>query len=150
MTPEQRHGAALAFWRDETIAADQAQAVRLIAEHRKFRPKTVVGLDDERKASHLASVAAVPDTIAARLLMLYHLADQRPMMGAFLDRLGITHENGWIQDDHVTPDTAKIGAAATALANEYPTADVSIYLNTLLSQDPQTWGALQGLPELQA
>jgi len=25
---------------------------------------------------------------------------------------------------------------------------VSIYLNTLLSQDPETWGALQGLPEV--
>ena len=150
MTPEQRHRAALAFWRDETIAADQAQAVLLIAQHRKFRPKTVVGLDHERQASYLASVPALPDTIAARVLMLYHLAEQRPMMGAFLDRLGIAHENGWIQDDNVTPDTAKVGAAATAIANEYPVADVSIYLNTLLSQDPQTWGALQGLPELQA
>jgi hypothetical protein len=150
MTPEQRHRAALAFWRDETIAADHAQAVLLIAQHRKLRPKTVVGLDPERRASHLASVPAVPDAIAARVLMLYHLAEQRPMMGAFLDRLGIAHENGWIQDESAMPDPAKVGAAAAAIANAFPAADVSLYLNTLLSQDPQTWGALQGLPELQA
>lgn len=149
MTPERRHRAALAFWGDETIAADHAQAVLLIAQHLKFRPKTIVGLDDERKARHLASVPTLPDPIAGRVLMLYHLADQRPMMGAFLDKLGIAHENGSIEGD-VTPDKAKVGAAATAIANEYPVADVSIYLNTLLFQDPQTWGALQGLPELQA
>jgi hypothetical protein len=146
MTLEQRHRAALAFWRDETAAGDQAQAVQLIAKHRKFRPKTVVGLDAEGKARHLASVPTLPDAIATRVLVLYHLAAQRPMMGAFLDALGIAHENGLIQEDHITPDTAKIGPAVTAIANEYPAADVSICLKTLLCQDPETWGALQGLP----
>ena len=149
--PEQRYRAALAFWQDETAAAaDQVQAVLLIAQQKKFRPKTVAGLDDERKARHLASVPTLPDAIAARVLVLYHLAEQRPMMGAFLDALGIAHENGLIQEDNVRPDKAKVGPAATAIANEYPVADVSIYLNTLLWQDPETWGALQGLPEMHA
>ena len=75
---------------------------------------------------------------------------QRPMMGAFLDALGVAHDSGLIQDDHVTPDQAKIGPAAAAIANAYPAADVSIYLNTLLCQDPETWAALQGRPELLA
>ena len=87
---------------------------------------------------------------AARVLMLYHLAEQRPMMGAFLDALGIAHDAGLIRDDDVTPDEAKVAAAAAALANAYPAADVSIYLNTLLCQDPKTWGALAGLGQLQA
>ena len=150
MTPQQRHRAALAFWRDEIAAADEAQAVQLIAKHMKFRPKTVAGLADEGKARHLASVPTVPDTIATSLLVLYHLGAQRPMMGAFLDALGIAHDDGLIQEEHVTPDQAKIGPAAAAIAKAYPAADVSIYLNTLLCQDPQTWGALQGRPELQA
>jgi hypothetical protein len=150
MTLEQRHRAARAFWQDATAAADQAQAVLLISQHKKFRPKTVVGLDGEGKARHLASVPTLPDAIATRVLVLYHLAAQRPMMGAFLDALGIAHENGLIQEDHVTPDKAKVGPAAAAIAKEYEAADVSIYLNTLLCQDPETWGALQGLPEMQA
>jgi hypothetical protein len=150
MTLEQRQRAAVAFWRDETIAADQAQAVQLIAKHRKFRPKTIVGLDDEGKARHLASVPTLPDDIATRVLVLYHLEAQRPMMGAFLDALGLAHENGLIQEGNVTPDPAKLGPAVTTLVSAYPAADVSIYLNTLLCQDPQTWGALQGLPEMPA
>ena len=75
------------------------QAALLIAQQKKFRPKTVIGLDVDRKAKHLASLASLPDSIAARALMLYHLADQRPMMGRFLDALGIAHENGLIKED---------------------------------------------------
>jgi len=77
MTAEQRHRAALAFWQDENAADDQVQAVLLISKQKKFRPKTVVALDEERKARHLASLPALPDAIAARVLVLYHLAEQR-------------------------------------------------------------------------
>ena len=114
MTAEQRHRAARAFWRDEKGAAERTQAVLLIAQQLKFRPKTVAGLDDERRARHLASVPTLPDAIAARVLMFYHLAEQRPMMGAFLDALGIAHENGLIQDESATPDPAKTAGAAAA------------------------------------
>ena len=151
MTFAQRHRAARAFWRDETIAADQAQAVQLIAKHVKFRPKTIAGLDAEGKARHLASVPTLPDDMAARLLVLYHLAEQRAMMATFLDALGIAHDDGLIQDgSDVTPDPAKLGPAVATLAGAYPAADVSIYLDTLVCHDPQTWGALQGLPEAPA
>lgn len=143
MTPEQRHSAARAFWRDENAADDQIQAVLLISQQKKFRPKTVISLNEDRKARHLASLPALPDALAARALVVYHLADQRPMMGAFLDALGIAHENGLIQEDQVTPDPARIGPAAAAISKQFPAEDVSLYLNTLLCQDPQTWGGLR-------
>ena len=149
MTPEQRQRATRVFWRDETEAADRREADRLIAQHKKLRPKTVAGLDDEQKARQLASMP-LPDPTAGRVLMLYHLAEQRPMMGAFLDALAIPHDNGLIQAEDVSPDAGKIAAAAAAIAQAYPPADVSVYLNTLLCQDPDTWGALRGLPETQA
>jgi hypothetical protein len=150
MTSEQRHRAALAFWRDDNIEGDQAQAAMLIAQHKKFRPKTVVALDEERKARHFASLPNLPDSLAARALVAYHLDSQRPMMGAFLDALGIAHEEGLIKDDSAKPDAAKLAAAAAQLAQQYPPADVSLYLNTLLCQDPETWGGLDGLPQLEA
>ena len=81
--------------------------------------------------------------MAARALVVYHLAEQRPMMGAFLDALGIAHENGVIQEDDVKPDAEKIGPASDQIAKDFPAADVSLYLNTLLCQDPGTWGGLQ-------
>lgn len=142
MSLEQRLLAARAFWQDEQASDDQVQAVLLIAQQKKFRPKSVVSLDDERKARHFAGLASLPDGLAARALILYHLAEQRPMMSAFLDALGITHENGLIQDDLAAPDPVKLGPAVTQIAQDYPPESVSLYLNTLLSQDSNTWGAL--------
>src|SRR4051795_12126226 len=94
MTPDQRLHAARAFWLDEQAEDDQVQAVLLIAQQKKFRPKTVVSLDVDRKARHLATIGSLPDALAARALVVYHLATQRELMGAFLDALGIAHENG--------------------------------------------------------
>src|SRR3954464_4827287 len=94
MTLDQRTRAARAFWADADATDDQVQAALLIAQQKKFRPKTVIGLDVDRKAKHLATLGGLPDAMAARALIVYHLAEQRPMMSAFLDSLGITHENG--------------------------------------------------------
>ncbi len=147
MTAEQRLLAARAFWRAGEAANDQMHATLLIAQQKKFRPKTIVSLDEDRKARHLASLSSLPEGLAARALITYHLAEQRPMMGAFLDALGIGHENGVIQENEVKPDPGKIGAAVSQIAAQYPAEQVSLYLNTLISQDPETWSALTSVPE---
>jgi hypothetical protein len=149
MPTDQRVSAAAAFWRDEQAALEQAEAVALIARQIKFRPKSVLALPVEKKAKHLATMAQVSDLLAARLLVAYHLEHQRPMMGAFLDALGIPHEDGLIKDESPKPpdsDTLEKGVAALTAA--YPKADVARYFWTLLWQDPETWGGLQDRPEL--
>ena len=142
LTLDQRMRIARAFWADEEATDDQVQAALLIAQQKKFRPKTVINLDVDRKARHLATLGTVPEQIAARALIVYHLAEQRPMMGAFLDALGIAHENGLIQEDEVKPDAGKVGPAADQIAATFPRDDVRIYFSTLLCQDPETWGGL--------
>jgi hypothetical protein len=132
MTPDQRLRAARAFWLDEQATDDQIQAVLVIAQQKKFRPKFV-----------LSGLFSLPDALAARTLVVYHLAEQREMMGAFLDALGIAHENGLIQDDAAKPDLEKIKPAVATLREKYPAEDVTLYLETLVSQDPETWGALR-------
>jgi hypothetical protein len=149
MTIDQRTRAARAFWADPDATDDQVQAALLIAQQKKFRPKTVIGLDVDRKAKHLATLGSMPEQIAARALIVYHLAEQRPMMAAFLDALAIAHENGLIQEDQVKPDAKKIAPAAAHIATQFPADDVRIYLNTLLCQDPDTWGALRDVPQTQ-
>ena len=79
---------------------------------------------------------------------VYHLAEQREMMGTFLDQLGLKHENGLIEEDDAKPDPEKIGPAVDAIAAKYPADDVSLYLTTLVCQDPETWGGLSHLPQL--
>jgi hypothetical protein len=147
MTSDQRLVAARAFWRDEQATDDQIQAVMLISQQKKFRPKTVLSLDDERKAKHFAGLATLPDALAARTLVVYHLAEQRPMMAAFLDALGIAHENGLIQDDAVKPEPERVAAAVKTIAGQFPRESVTLYLDTLLCQDPETWGALADVSE---
>jgi hypothetical protein len=145
MSVPQRLATARAFWLEEEATDDQIQAVMLIAQQKKFRPKSVIALDVDRKAKHLASIVNLPDGLAARVLIVYHLAEQRPMMAAFLDALGVAHENGLIQEDSVVPDPEKLGPAVEKLRESFSADDVALYLDTLLSQDPQTWGGLAGL-----
>ena len=142
MTIDERQRVARAFWSDTEATDDQVQAALLIAQQKKFRPKTIVALDLDRKARHLATLTSLPDPLAARALIVYHLAEQRPMMGAFLDALGIKHENGLIEEEAAKPEAAKLEPAAAKLTAEFPAADVRLYLNTLLSQDPETWSGL--------
>jgi hypothetical protein len=149
MPTDQRASAATAFFRDEQAALEQAEAVALIARQIKFRPKSVLSLTTEKKARHLATMAQVSDLLAARLLVAYHLEHQRPMMGAFLDALGIAHEDGLIKDESPkAPDAETLEKGVTALMSTFPKPDVTRYFWTLLWQDPETWGGLQGRPEL--
>lgn len=145
MSPEQRLQTAQALWAEEQATEDQIQAIMLIAQQKKFRPKTVLALDDERKAKHFAGLINLPDPMAARALVLYHLSQQREMMGAFLDALGIAHEDGLIKDEAVKPELEKLSAAVQAISGKYPADHVSLYLDTLICQDPDTWGALAEL-----
>jgi hypothetical protein len=149
MPLDTRVAAAGAFWTDENAALEQAEAIALIARQIKFRPRSVQALPVDKRARYLASLAQVSDLLAARLLVVYHLEYQRPMMGAFLDALGIKHDQGLIEDESpVAPSPEALAAAADTLAAAYPRADVARYFWTLLWQDPDTWGGLQQRPEL--
>jgi hypothetical protein len=149
MPSDLRNSAAVAFWSDDQAALEQAEAVALIARQIKFRPKSVLSLPVEKKAKHLAGLAQVSDLLAARLVISYHLEHQRPMMAAFLDSLGIAHEDGLIKDDSpAKPDDATLDKGVKELAAKYPKLDVARYFWALLWQDPETWGGLKGRPEL--
>jgi hypothetical protein len=143
MSEDQRLQAADAFWREADVADQQIEAMVLLAQKLKARPKYIATLPVEKKARHLAHYVGMPDVLAARLLVSYHLGYQRPMMGAFLDALGIVHENGLINDElsgAVAGD--KLKAGADALAAAFPADAVRLYFETLLLQDPDTWAGL--------
>ncbi|MFN2447802.1 MAG: hypothetical protein ABR606_19725 [Vicinamibacterales bacterium] len=150
MPTDVKTAAATAFWVDDQAALERAEAVSLIAGHIKFRPKSVLTLPVEKKAKYLAGLAQVSDLLAARLLVSYHLHHQRPMMGAFLDELGVSHDNGLIAEESPSaPEPPTLDRAVTALSSRFPPADVARYFWTLLWQDPETWSGLKDRPELQ-
>jgi len=148
LPPERRLQAAEAFWTDQEAGLEQAEAVALIAQKIKFRAKSVIAMPADKRARHLASFPVVSELVAARLLVAYHLAHQRPMMAAFLDAVGIPHENGMIADEEgKAPAPEALRKGASAIASQFPKDDVALYLSTLLWQDPETWGALSEAPE---
>jgi hypothetical protein len=148
---DRKRQAADAFWRDENAANEQAEAIGLIAQRIKFRLKSVIALPIDKKTQYVLSMPAVSEMLAARLLVAYHLAHQRPMMGAFLDALGIAHEEGIITEEEVKPPSADaLTKAAKTIAASYPPEDVSVYLSTLVWQDPDTWGVLADSAEVRS
>jgi hypothetical protein len=149
LSPDRKVQAAEAFWRDDNAGLEQAEAVATIAQRIKFRAKSVIAMPVEKKARQLATLPAVSEIVAARLLVSYHLEHQRPMMGQFLDALGVQHEEGLIADEDMPPPSPeKLKAAAKTLAEGHAAEDVTLYLSTLVWQDPETWGALADVPEL--
>jgi len=148
LSAERKRLAADAFWRDDNAVVEQAEAVATIAHRIKFRLKSVQTMPLDKKTRQLLSLPAVSEPVAARLLVSYHLEHQRPMMGRFLDALGIAHDDGLIADEALAPPSAdRLTAAARELAASCPAEDVSLYFSTLLWQDPDTWGALAELPQ---
>jgi hypothetical protein len=148
LPPERRQRAAEAFWKDDSAATEQTETVLAIANRIKFRVASVIKMPRDKKARQLVALPAVSEVVAARLLVTYHLDQQRPMMATFLDALGIQHDNGLIADETLTAPAAEtLQAAARTLAATYPAEDVSVYLSTLIWQDPETWSGLNDLPE---
>jgi hypothetical protein len=148
MSDDRRRQAAEAFWRDEDGANQQAEAITAIAQRLKFRTKSVVVLPAARKIKYLLDLPGLPESVAARILISHHIAHRRALMAAFLDALGVTHDNGMISEEAVVPNEPdKIHAAVEAIASSFPAEDVALYLSTLSWQDPQTWGVLSTFPE---
>ena len=116
---------------------------RPLARRLNFRAKSVRALSAERRAKQLAQMPDVSDAVASRALVAYHFAAERPLMGAFLDALGIAHDQGLIKEDEVAPpDAAKTASAVKAVREAFPADAVNLYLKTLVSIDPETWAAL--------
>ena len=150
LPPAVRQEAATSLYAQAGEGAPARHAAHAaIARTLRFREASVRKLPADKKAGYLAKMTHIDEILAAGLLQALHLDRRVPLLGAFLDALGIAHENGLIQEDDVKPDAEKIGPAAAQLAKQYPAEDVSLYLNTLIAQDPETWGALKDVPEAQ-
>jgi hypothetical protein len=64
------------------------------------------------------------------------------MMAAFLDSVGVKHEDGRIDTEANGPievDAERFRAAADDLARSFPVDEVVTYFLTVLLQDYETW-----------
>ena len=146
LSADVRLAAATAFWKpDESndAALQQGEAIMAIAKRLNFRPKSAQALPEERLAKLLAQMSDVSDAVATRALIAYHFETQRPLMSAFLDALGVAHDNGLITVESLPPPAAPaIEEAAGRVRQAFPGDAVRLYLRTLKALDADTWANL--------
>jgi hypothetical protein len=143
LSPAERLTAAVHFWK-EPPAGVVGAALGAIVGARKLRPQAARALPPEEQAKILASVLNPGESVASFLLVALHLGERRPLLRAFLDALGLPHEDGVLKEeaDNVTIDDEKIAAAVQKVSAEFPPGEVDVYLNTLWLQDPERWDVL--------
>lgn len=151
LDPERRQKAATVFWKSDAVKEeDRAFAVAALSKTMRFRPQSILAAPLPKRASYLSGFAAMTDQLAASLLFAYHLETQVPLLSRFLDLLGVAHEKGRITGEAKPPDRASLDTAASTLLGEFDPRDVTIYFETLVSQDDETWAALAEFLEARA
>lgn len=138
LSPEEKNLAAAEMVKDPTPLI-RASVIAVVADARKMRPIAARKLPPEVQAKIVATVRDPGEVLASSLLVALHLGPRKPMLVAFLDALGLPHEDGVLKDESTTPiGLEDLKKACAALQNEPPSA-VRIYLNTLWLQDPDRW-----------
>lgn len=147
MPVEKRVMAADAFWRDEDspdIRVQQMEAVVALARRLNFRTRSIMAMPVDRRAKQLAQMADVTDGVATRALIAYHFSHQRPLMAAFLDALGIAHDQGLITEEDVrAPERERLKTAVAAVRTGFPSDDANLYFRTLVALDAETWSNME-------
>jgi hypothetical protein len=149
LTAEERLQAATEFWQ-EPSAEMGAGALGAIVRARRMRPQAARALASEQKARSLAQLLDPGETVAASLIVALHLAARRPMLSAFLDLLGLPHEDGILKDEAAQippPGEEQARNAVRELVKRFPVGQVETYMNALWLQDPDHWGALAACGE---
>lgn len=144
LSREDRAEAAAAFWKAPPQEA-LGLALGAIVKSRKVRPQVARSLSDEERSRALASVLDPGEPLAASLLVALHLGPRRPLLVAFLDALGLPHEDGVLAEeaDKAPPPAAEAVGAATEALSAFPKGQIEVYYNTLWLQDPERWAALE-------
>ncbi len=144
LTREERLAAARQFF-SQPPQEVYGTALGAIVRARKLRPQVARSMAPEEQAKALASVLDPGEPLAGSLLVALHMGDRRPLLGAFLDAVGLPHEDGLLKEEAdgipFTAESARKGVAALRAA--YPREQVDVYLNTLWLQDPEHWAPLE-------
>ncbi|HWA16102.1 MAG TPA: hypothetical protein VG817_06710, partial [Gemmatimonadales bacterium] len=129
------------------------QYVATLPRFKAFRPQAIKKLTNKELISAIAGSTQLTQDMIRSALISLHLPARAAMLGAFMDSLGIPHEDGLIAEGATVklPGADKLATAVIGLAKQFPPRDVGIYLLSLVAMDPETWSPLADvLPNLPA
>ena len=151
LTPEERTTAITASLGDDQNGWVKTTTRGAIAGALKFRPQTVATWPRQKLITEAARLPLDDAQLLSAYLVDLHLGTRRPMMAAFLDAVGVKHDDGRIDTEASGPievPAATMQTAADDLARQFPADEVVTYFLTLLLQDAETWGGT--IPWLEA
>ncbi|MES2176506.1 MAG: hypothetical protein V4550_01480 [Gemmatimonadota bacterium] len=146
LTPAEKADAIAACMADDENGWVRTTTRNAVAGALKFRPQTVATWPRAKLISEAARLPLDDAQLLSSYIVDLHLGHRRPMMGAFLDSLGIPNDNGRIDSENVVvpvQEKDKVSAAADALVASYPRDEVVTYFLTLQLQDSAVWSELQ-------
>jgi hypothetical protein len=146
LPPEERLLAARTFFAEPPPEL-AGVALGALVKARNLRPQAARSLAPDAQARILATVLDPGEPLSQGLLVSLHLGHRRPLLAAFLDALGLPHEDGVLKEeaDAVPPVSPEKAKAAVAALASFPASEVRTYLNTLWLQDPDRWASLESV-----
>jgi hypothetical protein len=149
LSPGDKLAAANALWAQPPHEL-QGAALGVIVKARHLRPQAARALKPEEQARILASILDPGEAVSSALLVALHMADRRPLLVAFLDAVGLPHDEGVLKEEADAlppPAEAKAREGVLALKASFPLDQVLTYMNVLWLQDPERWQVLEKSPE---
>ena len=122
-------------------------ALAAVAEARKLRPVFLERQPrPQRHAAMLATLARPAlEPVTANLIRTWLLKKHKQMLIDFLDALGITHQEGVVEDLPPAMDEAKVRAAVEVLLAKYPPEAVAVYLHAFNEMNEVEWPDLRAM-----
>lgn len=113
-------------------------AIQGLAEQRRLRAVFVERKPPNERFAWLQAALGrkVSDTVAAHLLQAWLLGAEKPMLCAFLDALGIKHDDdGTVENLPESPPKEKLSEVVRQLLTQYPAEKVAVYLHAFHDMD---------------
>lgn len=124
------------------------EAVSAAAGSLKMRPQVLRQQPGPRQAATVrrALTQINQQDLGAHLLIEWLTKCQKPMLGQFLDDLGISHEEGTVKEEiGPEPEPERLTAAIERLRESFPPEHVRIYLSAFSVITADEW---ERLPDL--
>jgi hypothetical protein len=123
--------------------------VKAVAEARKLRPVFLERQPRGERHKDMVATLSRPalDAVTGNLIRTWLLKKYQPMLGDFLDALGIVHKEGVVDDLPATVEDAKLNSAVDALLAKYPPEVVAIYLQAFNEMNEADWPNLKAMLE---
>ena len=116
-----------------------------VAEARKLRPAYFKRQPRPQQHAMMVSTLARPalEAVTGNLLRAWLLKKHKQMLIDFLTALGITHEEGVVEQLPPTMEDARLHGAVDGLLAKYPPETVAVYLHAFNEMNEVEWPNLK-------